>query len=133
MTSLRSLLAAYEGHESPTSASIDALEKMVRLQRSAYDQALADLTAARARQGLPLEPTDLPQPPQPRGSRLSAEQVAITAANIVRMGQIRRGELAPDMPPVIAAGEAPKTAEGSAAIAAAIIMAGKKRRGEKES
>ena len=43
MTSLRSLLAAYEGQDaSPASASIAALEKMVALQKDALDQALAD-------------------------------------------------------------------------------------------
>jgi hypothetical protein len=119
MASLRSLLAAYEGQDpSPAaSASIASLEKMVALQKDALLQAERDLAAARAREGL--------------SDTLSSQQVQDTAAAIVKMGKIRRGELAPEMPPPQRAPEPPQTDEARAALSAAILAAGRKRRGEK--
>jgi hypothetical protein len=106
--SLRSLLAAYDGTNASAaaSASIASLEKMVRLQQKAYDQALADLAAAReksarhgnqshtpsaeevaeflARSAARAERSDLPGAPDGGGPRFSDEEIRLTAEYIIR-------------------------------------------------
>ena len=130
MTSLRELKALYDLENMP-SPNVANLTKRVELQRRALAQAESDLQVALGRDGSPRDLPDLPQQPQPGGPRLSAQQVTDTAAAIVRAGQVRRGEVAPDMPPVITTGEAPKTPAGTAALAEAILAAGRKARAEK--
>ena len=131
MTSLRELKAQFDAENAAPSGNINNLRRRVQMQRDALATAEQDLRIALGREGSPPELPDMPQP-QPGGPRLSAAEAQATAAAIIRMGRIRRGELAPDAPPVQAAAEPPKTAQGVADTAAAILAAGKKRRGEKD-
>jgi hypothetical protein len=122
--SLRSLLGAYDGTNSTAAASapIASLEKMVRLQKKALDQAIADLAVAReksARQGYHghtptaeevaefvarsaarAERSDLPGAPEGSGARFSDEDIRLTAEYIVRSHRRALGLEATD-PPVI--------------------------------
>ena len=124
MTSLRSLLAAYEGQDaSPASASIAALEKMVALQKDALDQALDDLQAARLKHGLaPIEPTAV------------IGDSASVAAFIARAHYRALGlGLEPlDFPPPPQLPPAPpSTPQARADVVAFIVAADKKARNEK--
>lgn len=124
MTSLRSLLAAYEGQDaSPASASIAALEKMVALQKDALDQALADLQAARAKQGVPELPS-LPDLPE-------SGSVQATVEFVLRADRRRRGEEFIPAAPAQPFPAPPSTPQARAEIAQFIINADKKARGEK--
>jgi len=128
MVSLVGLVAQLEHEDaSSSSASIANLERKAQLQRRAYDQAIADLAAARAREGLPVE---RPLPDIGDGPKLSPSQVAQTAALIVRMGKVLRGELLLDATPPQPPTAPPKTDEERASIAAFIVNAGKKARNE---
>jgi hypothetical protein len=116
MASILSLLASYEGQgaSAAASASIANLEKMVRLQKKALDQAIADLTVAReksarkgdhshtptaeevaefvARSAARAERSDLPGAPDGGGPRFSDEDIRLTTEYIIRAARRARGE-----------------------------------------
>ena len=75
MTNFRDMWLAERGAQSASSSAITTLEKRVIVQQAALDDALADLSAARAR--LPVETPDLPD--LGGAPRLSADQIRQTA------------------------------------------------------
>jgi hypothetical protein len=108
------------------SSNISNLEKRVALQKAALDQALDDLAAARARQGLS------PSPATPGPRQTAPIDVAATVAFIERTARRCRGEEPCDVTPpqVPADNEDASAPMGTEAMAAFIINAGKKRRSE---
>jgi hypothetical protein len=86
MPSLRQLAAQADAED-----ALNNLEKRVVLQQAALDQAITDLHAARARQGVP--DVDLPDVPD---APLDTDRVRALADAILRAGKRRRGELALD-------------------------------------
>ena len=124
MASLRELLAEQDAEAS--SPNVRNLEKRVVLQQAALDQALDDLRAERAREGLPVEPPDLPGAP-----RLTADQVRDMAAFICRSDRRRRAEEAIPFAPPEPLAAPPTTPPDRAEIASFIIAAAKKARNEK--
>jgi hypothetical protein len=71
--------------------ALDNLSKRVVLQQAALDQAIIDLNAARARQGVPdVDLPDLPDAP------LDTDRVRAVAEMILRAGAKRRGEIPMD-------------------------------------
>lgn len=111
--------------------AISNLEVRIQSQRAALDAALSDLAALRRDEGLPsISTPDLPQPGGGGPRALTPAQATTMAAEIIRLGKVRRGEIPADMPPPVTAASPPKTAEGTAALAELIINAGRRARGE---
>ena len=128
MASLRGLLAQAES----LSPNINNLRRRVQMQEDALATAQEDLRIALGREPSPLDPPSLPQP-QPGGPRvLSPEEVKTTAEFILLAAARRRGEVPCAVPTVQTRPEPPKTTQGISHLAAAIVLAGKKARGERE-
>ena len=111
MTSLRQLVAQADAQD-----ALDNLAKRVVLQQAALDQAIIDLNAARARQGVP--DVDLPDVPD---APLDTDRVRATAEMILRAGKKARGEIPMDERPV--ASRVISQTVGDPAETAAFILA----------
>ena len=127
MPSLRELLAQAENAPSSNLAN---LEKRVAMQQAALDTALDDLAAARAREGLPVDPPELPGP-QPGSPRLSPSQVQATVEFVLRADRRRRAEEFIPATPAEPFPAPPSTPQARAEIAQFIINADRKARNER--